>query len=379
MTNVLLISNIAPLYRKPLWEELSQLDGVNLTFLTSTNKLLGIESIDLSQNKIVKFKPIKNIIIRGVIFWQKKVIKNVIFSNYDHYIFLGEANILSSWIAILILKFRKKKVYLWGHGLYGNEGILKLFLRKSFYRLADKHLLYERRAKQIMISNGFAPDKLYVIFNSLNYERHKLLRKKFETISKEDTFPFFARPNLPVLIFTGRLTPVKKIDLLLNAVNIINKENPVVNLIIIGDGPTRDLLENVGKRGVEKKWLYFTGSCYDEEVIGQYLFAADICVSPGNVGLTAIHSLSYGTPVCSHNNYSNQMPEIESIEEDVSGFFFKENDLEDLVSKLLNWFKKDLNREEIRQMCYVIIDKYYNPHYQVSVFKKLLDNIPPEL
>ena len=37
------------------------------------------------------------------------------------------------------------------------------------------------------------------------------------------------------------------------------------------------------------------------KIISKYLYYADICVSPGNVGLTAIHSLTYGTPVNSQN------------------------------------------------------------------------------
>ena len=44
-------------------------------------------------------------------------------------------------------------------------------------------------------------------------------------------------------------------------------------------------------------------------------------VSPGNVGLTAIHSLSYGTPVLTHNNFNNQMPEVESIQPGFNGYF----------------------------------------------------------
>ena len=49
---------------------------------------------------------------------------------------------------------------------------------------------------------------------------------------------------------------------------------------------------------------------------------SDLTVSPGNIGLTAIHSLSYGTPVCSHSNFNNQMPESEAIINFEKWFFF---------------------------------------------------------
>ena len=61
---------------------------------------------------------------------------------------------------------------------------------------------------------------------------------------------------------------------------------------------------------------------YDENEIGDLIYNADLCVSPGNVGLTAIHTLTYGTPVLSHANFPNQMPEFEAIDKDFTSFLF---------------------------------------------------------
>ena len=54
-------------------------------------------------------------------------------------------------------------------------------------------------------------------------------------------------------------------------------------------------------------------------------------VSPGNVGLNAVHALSYGTPVITHNNVNNQMPEHETIIENFNGCFHKENDINSIA------------------------------------------------
>ncbi|GIS05973.1 MAG: hypothetical protein CM15mP109_07290 [Candidatus Dadabacteria bacterium] len=49
-------------------------------------------------------------------------------------------------------------------------------------------------------------------------------------------------------------------------------------------------------------------------------------VSPGNTGLNAVHFLSYGPPVGTHNYFYNQMPEAAIIEaQKKTGFFFNEN------------------------------------------------------
>jgi glycosyltransferase involved in cell wall biosynthesis len=239
--------------------------------------------------------------------------------------------------------------------------------------------LYERRAKKLMIAQGFKPDNLYVVFNSLDFDQHKFLRIQYRNLSKQEVFPFFQNQDLPILVFIGRLTIQKKLDLLLHAANAINSTVPLVNLVIIGEGLAREKLENLGQNGIKGKWLHFVGACYSEEEIGRYLSVSDLCISPGNVGLTAIHSLSFGTPVCTHGNLNNQMPEAEAISDGYNGFYFKENDLVDLVLGIKRWISNNPDREVVRERCFEIIDTYYNPDYQLSVFNRLFNNEVPEI
>ncbi len=97
-----------------------------------------------------------------------------------------------------------------------------------------------------------------------------------------------------------------------------------------------------------------------------------ICISPGNVGLTAMHSLVYGTPVITHNNFANQMPEFEAIIPGKTGDFFIEDNVDDLANVIEKWIKKP-ESQEISNNCFDIIDKYYNPNYQLSVIKGVIN------
>jgi glycosyltransferase involved in cell wall biosynthesis len=60
------------------------------------------------------------------------------------------------------------------------------------------------------------------------------------------------RPNLvpgPVdLVFVGRLAPIKRVDLLLDAVASVRRTLPHVQVEIVGDGPLREALEQQAKR-----------------------------------------------------------------------------------------------------------------------------------
>src|SRR5690606_35683945 len=96
---------------------------------------------------------------------------------------------------------------------------------------------------------------------------------------------------------------------------------------------------------------------------------------PGNVGLTAMHALTYGTPVVSHSNASRQGPEFESIKDGVSGFLFKEDDVDSLVDAILKCKKAIVNGKITREGCRRIIQDYYSFTYQEKVFKKLLSQL----
>jgi glycosyltransferase involved in cell wall biosynthesis len=93
---------------------------------------------------------------------------------------------------------------------------------------------------------------------------------------------------------------------------------------------------------------------------------ADICVAPGEVGLTAMHSLVYGTPVITHNNYLFQMPEYEAIIEGKTGSLYEYGSNDSLIEKIKQWLENGTDREVIRENCYKIIYDYYNPKKQVE-------------
>ena len=95
-------------------------------------------------------------------------------------------------------------------------------------------------------------------------------------------------------------------------------------------------------------------------------------VSPGNTGLNAVHALSYGTPVATHNNFNNQMPEAAVVEDQITGFFFNENDIDNLSFKIDQWFSK-FNNKTTKAQRRKIIDEKYNPEYQFKIILEALD------
>ena len=372
---ILFITNFFPLYRKSIWKKLlnNKKSDVIFYFDPIQNEGIQVEELFFSEsNKLDSFKEVKNFYFFGRVIWQSRIVRECLSASFNQAIFLGDMNILSTWISLLICRLRNKKTVLWTHGFYGKENYIKRQLRILFYSIGNKYLLYEQRGKKLMIRAGFDANKIFVIYNSLDYE---LQKEYFENYQKNNTkreFTFFKNSKLKTILFLGRLTSVKKIDLLIKSLNKLNSKRVNFNLLIIGEGSQKSSLKKISKEGLEKGWIYFYGKTYKESELSKLIYSSDLMVSPGNTGLNAVHALSYGTPVGTHNNFYKQMPEAAIIEDQKTGFFFNENDSDDLSLNIDLWFSKfniNLTQAERRR----IIDEKYNPEYQIKVIQKALD------
>ena len=92
----------------------------------------------------------------------------------------------------------------------------------------------------------------------------------------------------------------KKVNLLIPAIVSLNQKTISYHLKIVGDGPEKQHLQSLVKKFKADRYIEFVAATYDEREIGELFLEADLLVSPGNVGLNAVHALSYGTPVITH-------------------------------------------------------------------------------
>lgn len=294
------------------------------------------------------------------------------FKKYDRYIVMGDPRYLSTWTLLFFVKlFPKKKILLWTHGCYGRENLMKRIIGRCFFGMADAVLLYGNYAKGIMTDYGYRPDKLFVVHNSLDYDRQLELRN---SELKSAIFEKRFNNNLRTVLFIGRLTSVKKLDMLVDALWISVQRGFAYNLVFVGDGQEKESLKlKVHSLGIDDM-VWFFGACYDEKTNAELIYNADLCVAPGNIGLTAIHSLMYGTPAVSHNDFTMQMPEFEAITPTKTGDFFTFQDVNSLADTIEEWFHAHQDhRDIIRQNCYDEIDKFWTPAYQMNVIKNALE------
>lgn len=357
--------NYAPHYRGPIFKLIN--DKINGDFYFGDKVNTSIKKLDYSI--LTNFqKEFKRINLFGKFYWLQGSV-SLIFKGYDNFILTGEGYCLSNWLIAIYSLFFKKKTFLWTHGWYGREEGSNKAFKKYFYKLTDGLLLYSNYAKELLIKEGFDKNKLTPIYNSLDYDKHLALRSLLKGTS---IFRNYFKNNNPTLIYVGRVQKSKRIDLILEAIKILDKKGIKLNFLIVGDNIDADI--SIKKaRDNPNIWIY--GSCYDENKLAELFFNSAVCVSPGKVGLTAIHSMSFGTPVITNDNLSIQGPEFEAIIEGETGSFFEEDNVADLADKIITFINISLDmRKSIRDSCFKIIDERYNPHIQVQTLINTLFN-----
>ncbi len=360
--------NIAAHYRAPIYQLMAKKLGCDFCFGDDIGD--DIKKMDYASvpTKVIE---VHNVRLWYGITWQKGITK-LLCMDYDRIIYVGETRCLSTWWSLIRGRFcRNKKTYVWTHGWYGKETGFEKVLKKFFFRLPTGGVfLYGNYARELMIKEGFKPENLFVIHNSLNYEKQLATRK---TLTEMPIYKEHFGNDNPNLYFVGRLTKVKKLGMVLNAMAMLRDKGLCYNMTFIGDGVVRGYLEELTKKLGLDKQVWFYGACYDEKVLGEMIYNADLCVAPGNIGLTSMHTLVFGTPAITHNDFPHQMPEFEAIREGETGTFFTRDNVESLADRINSWFiEKRGKREEVRKACMEEIDNYWTPEFQIEVLMKNL-------
>jgi glycosyltransferase involved in cell wall biosynthesis len=376
---IAVFDDIAAHYRFSLFRLLSDQTDHEYSIFASDKSHNGVATIDRNYSSKpldeggIRWKIIKNIVAFKRIFFQTGVIRRSLTGAYDIYIFPGEFHILSTWIATAICRMRKRKVVFWGHGLYGNEVFLKKFLRNLFNRLPDAHLLYNERSEELMKRSGIPGSKIFVINNSLDYDTQVRVRELISDEEKEKKRNeiFAGNKDLPVTVFLGRLTKEKNIELLIKSIDILLNQDFRLNCLIVGRGEQESFLKSMVKDLALEQNIKFTGPFYDNIQNGIFLSMADCCVSPGNIGLLAIHSMTFGTPVITHNDMNYQGPEASTVIENYSGELFERNNAQNLAEKI-HYLLSVTGKKHYMRNCISLIDEKYNPGFQLSVFNNLI-------
>jgi D-inositol-3-phosphate glycosyltransferase len=168
----------------------------------------------------------------------------------------------------------------------------------SIARNAERVVVASRDEQQSLVRlYGGDADRIAVVPCGVNLDL-------FQPIAKEE-----ARRQLGlhdddrILLFVGRVEPLKGIDILLGAAAQLEEASDCFVLVIGGDSSARDgemahLRDLASELGITER-VNFLGAV-DHEKLPAFYSAADVCVMPSfheSFGLVALEAMACGTPV----------------------------------------------------------------------------------
>ncbi|MCJ7514881.1 MAG: glycosyltransferase, partial [Dehalococcoidia bacterium] len=146
---------------------------------------------------------------------------------------------------------------------------------------------------------GASPDKITVIPCGVNLDL-------FQPIDKETARRELGLDHQKVILFVGRMDPLKGLEQLLTALTYIDGGKPPLLMIVGGDAYNQEqmqMLQRLAKERSIQERVKFVGSVAQSR-LPLYYSAADVCAIPSyyeSFGMVALESIACGTPIVATN------------------------------------------------------------------------------
>lgn len=320
------VYHFLPNYRQGVFDALANNPDWDVTFITGHSRP-GQEGVPEAEN----LHPIEvqNRWLAGRFLWQQGLLPALRHHDYDAVIFLGNWMWATNWLSALRLRRGNKAVLHWTHGWIEEEPGLQGMIRRRFYKLADKLLLYGHRAAEIGASYGWKAEDLVVIGNSLPLPEADGPVDPWQSDQLTD-------PSLPLAVWIARLIPEKKPEMVIDAVALAEQRGHPVNLVFIGGGDESGALAQLAQKTAPGR-IVFAGPIHDDNELASIFAAGSVTVVPDYAGLTVPHSLIHGVPVVANDDPAANGPDYEYLYPETNGSVFPRGDLERFADEMIRW------------------------------------------
>ena len=221
----------------------------------------------------------------GGFVWHRDTVRRAM--GYDLVICGHELKYLSGAMIQLLSACGGPKFAYWGHGPGVGRGPgwdVKNRIKRMQAVRADWWFAYTRSGMERLRGCGFSSERVTIVGNAIDTRklmaaRRALRAEEVETVRREHGIS-----GIQVGIYTGGLYKLKRIEFLIRSAEAIREAIPEFELIVIGDGPDRPLIEDAaGRHG----WIHYVGAKSDLEKIPFWALSS-VVLMPGGVGLVIL-------------------------------------------------------------------------------------------
>ncbi|MDG2059506.1 MAG: glycosyltransferase family 4 protein [Flavobacteriales bacterium] len=343
---VAISQRIIPHYRVPVFTEFSARQDISLTVFYGKSFKSGSQ---VNADSIINFNAKKLFTImlnyKGAYgssqlrVWHPFLIFHLIVGNYDVVIVEPSTNFYNNIFSFIYCKIFRKK-FIWHE-----SGSVPKKERPLFRRMIDPFLsIFIKGSNAFVTYNSYADKSLKRDFN---IDSKKIFRAQntidTSNIDKEIKI-FLPEVNskkkelellgFKVALYIGGIEKRKKIENLIKAITHINNSGIPSKALIVGDGPDKDDLLN-SLTAEDKLNTIFAGKHIKEATL--YVLLSDVVVLPSSGGLSVMTAFACKKPFVGSEEIEHGGIK-DYVEDGINGFLVKENDIEDLESKLRKVF-----------------------------------------
>ena len=220
-------------------------------------------------------------------------------------------------------------------------------------QMADMIVTVSNAMKEELVSLGFSGEKIKVCYNGVDPQKYNP-EKVSPSQAKKVREQYGIKDDDLMILFVGRLTWVKGVDKLVQAMPLILKEIPNAKLVIVGLGEMKEHAEKIVQtHGLQDSVKFRYEFVPEEERIAHYA-ACDVAVFPSlyePFGIVAIEAMSMGKPIVVGATGISGMKEIVIAEgPQQCGFHINPNDPVDIAWGVVNAIKDPKKRIELGKM-----------------------------
>ena len=251
------------------------------------------------------------------------------------------------------------------HGYGGGDrtSVSDYRLWKFLSRLTDKIVVVADNLRTEMVQAGFSKQQVMTVLNGVNSNKEiKNRQKRSQWGLKEGHF---------VVGIVARLAPIKNHQLLFQAFALLANKYPDVRLVIVGDGPENESLQQLSVSLVLADKIVF---CGEQQQAQSFYPLFDVFVLPSlseGISMTLLEAMAAQIPVVASAVGGN----CEIISDSESGLLFPSGDVGALYERLKQLYVSQELRQKLSMNGLIRIKETFDVQCMIQNYLKIYEDM----
>lgn len=235
----------------------------------------------------------------------------------DLVVITQQSKLLLTYVLLARQLLGRQRMALWGHGRNLDEAASSR-VGESVKRFVSRRVhwwfAYNDLSARHVQSLGFPAERTTSVGNAIDTTA---LRAADATLTDAELDALRTELGIAssnVCLYVGGMYDLKRIPYLLEACDALRQRVPDFEMLFLGGGPERPLVERAAD---SRPWMHVLGPTFDRDKARLFRLAA-LTLIPGRVGLAIVDTFALATPLVTLAD-STHSPEIDYLEPGVNG------------------------------------------------------------